>query len=59
MSMVHKQRNRFALTQRTFAAFLLTFFVEFLVELDEQERLVLDISKQVMLSDEVKDIWSP
>lgn len=39
--------------------FLLTFFVQFLVKFNEEKRLVLDVSEQVMLSDEVKDIRSP
>ena len=40
-------------------AFLLAFFVELLIKFNEKERLVLDVSEQIMLSDEVKDIWSP
>lgn len=37
----------------------LPFFIEFLVEFNEKKRLVLDVSEQVVLSDEVKDIRSP
>lgn len=40
-------------------AFLLTSFVEFLVKFNEKECLVLDVSEQIMLSDEIKDIRSP
>ena len=57
--MIHKQCDCFALTQSAFMAFLLTSFVEFLVKFNEKECLVLDVSEQIMLPDEVKDIRSP
>jgi len=56
--MIHKQRDRFALVWNALMPFLLTFFVQFLVKFNEKKRLVLDVSEQVMFSDEVKDIRS-
>ena len=58
MYVIHQKRDGLASRLVHFLTLQPPFFHEFMIKVDEQKGLILDIREEIMLSDELKDIWS-
>jgi hypothetical protein len=59
MYVIHQKRDGLASRFVHFLTLQLPFLHEFMIKIDEQKGLILDIREEIMLSNKFKDVWSP